>query len=311
MAIVVATTTVAEATDVISLEWTAPAGCPGQDSVRTLLLEGLTDVAPVRAHGTMTTTAAGYRLVLKVDTKTTRGERVLEGTTCNALTKSAVVIVRMAVAEAAREAARPAPPLPPQGVQPEPETIAPSRAPEPTTSARNVPLDRATVRFAVRPEGTLDLGTLPAIAPGLGGALALELLAFRLEAYGAFSTIQRVAVSDQVTASFDARSVGLRGCFAFLQTRLKLGACVGVEGSSVAGRAAGVARTEDLRSGVAAGRVDAFVGVGLWARSLDLRAGVGLMVPTSRESFVIVPFGTVHERGPVAVKLWLGPEIRF
>ncbi len=317
-----ALTTVGEARgesgDVVSLQWKAPSGCPEEAAVAALLRESAADTAPVTAKGTITGGPGTYRLILQIDTKATHGERALEGRDCKALTDSAVVIVRMAMANAAREAASaraaastpvapeagPAPPPPPR---PPPSGAAPPAR----SDARAAGLGERQVRLAVRAEAALDLGTLPGLAPTLGLALGAQVHRFRVEAYGALSRSQQKQVSETVRASFDFAAMGLRGCADVLQGRTRLGVCVGVEGSGILGRASGVARQEELRSGVAAARLDAFLAVGLVPDWLDLRLGVGLAAPTSRESFVIIPFGPVHERGPVALKAWLGPEFRL
>lgn len=299
-----------ESVEVVSLQWKAPSGCPEEAAVAALLRESAVDTAPVTAKGAITGGPGSYRLILQIDTKATHGERVLEGRDCKALTESAIVIVRMAMANAAREAASTRATESATAPRPQPSTPTPPTPPTRSAAGAEGSTERR-VRFAVRPEAALDVGTLPALAPNFGLAVGVQLLAFRAEAYGALSTSQRKPVSDAVSASFDVAAMGLRGCADVLQGRTRLGACVGVEGSGISGRAAGVARQEDLRSGVASGRLDAFLAVGLIPPWLDVRLGAGLAAPTRRESFVIVPFGQVHERGPVALKAWVGPEFRL
>jgi hypothetical protein len=297
----------------------------------------------VRARGRVDKWGGRYLLTLEIATASTRGERALEASTCGALASSAAVVIAMSVAPAAREVA-PSPEASSSSVAPSPEGSSPAPSPEarevaPSPEASSPPgparpmessagssrgaADRPGAgappptaepprRFQVRAHVVGDAGGLP--APALGGGLAFGAsLAASLSVEASanlFASQEHTAFESPARgASFALLAVGARACWT-LTRPVELAPCLGVEleriaasgfGSSTVGRAESITWAPEALVAV---RLPL---VGLFA----LRAGIGVVAPISRQSFVIQSAGAVHQPGVVALRTWAGPEVRF
>jgi hypothetical protein len=255
----------------------------------------------------VTNTAGRYQLTLEIQSK---GERVLEAPTCEAIASSAAVVLAMSfdppaptaqpVSEAPASAAR------------EPNANAPERATRPREASS---FRRA---FHARLHAIGDVGMLPAFGAGGGLAIGFEpVSSVYVEMTGNLWGSQDGTLSDTARgAAFRLTTAGARGCWV-LSRPLVLAPCVGAEVMVLSAHGFGANRPSDVTAVAWAPDATFILGVPLGTRFM-LRAGVGLALPTSRQAFVIasgtspdVIDSVVHRPASVAARGWLGPEIVF
>ncbi len=243
-----------------------------------------------------------YRATLDIESARSRGERVLEAESCEALAKSAAVVVAMAVAPEREEpeASEPAPPPPPAPAQPAADdrdrVTPPSR-------------DRGA-HVGLRVEAVADSAMMPSLAPGGGIALGLDPIErLHLELHGAIFAAQEGRVDAERGATFSLFSAGARACWA-LTRGVEIAPCAGVAIDRLGAAAFGAQKVGDGSAIVVA--PEGLVALRLpIAGPIDLRAGIGALAPISRQSFVITARGTVHEVPAIAIRGFLGPEVHF
>lgn len=320
----------AHADEGVDVAWSAPDGCPSSADLQRRVSTRLPDDAAVRARGRVEKRGGRYRLALDIATASSRGERALEASTCEALASSAAVVIAMSVApasarddEAATAAAASATTAGSTATSTAPPAAAPAPAPAPVAAPAVTPSpDRGaassprsggrTPRFAVRAHVAGDAGLLPAAA--VGGGIAAGMVVVRdlsLEVGADLYAPQDGTVSGAPArgASFQLFAASARACWT-LTRGIEIAPCAGVEVVRIAGSGFGaleVADAESLTWGPEA-LLTARIPV---AGPLSVRLGLGAFVPMSRQSFVINATGTVHQPGAVALRTWLGPEVLF
>lgn len=286
------------AADGVDVTWTAPGECPSSADLQERVTARLPGASAVRARGRVErATSSSWRLALDIETPSSRGERTLEAPTCDALASSAAVVIAMSIA--------PPPEAPPA---PTLASSAPDRAAE---QPAPTPSPALAKRFLVRGHLIGDTGTLPKAA--LGGGLALGVRVVRdlsLEATANLFAAQDATVDGTTRgASFTLLSAGLRACWS-LSRRVELTPCLGVAVDRTSATGFGAARVTDASS--LTWSPEALLALGIpVAGPLAVRAGLGAQAAMSRQSFVINAFGTVHRADAVALRAWLGPEVRF
>jgi hypothetical protein len=317
----------AEADEAVDVTWTAPDGCPSSAELRRRVMTRVPGDAAVRARGRVEKRGGGYRITLEIATASSRGERALEASTCEALASSAAVVIAMSVA-------------PPPEDEPSPTTAeatgarssadaAPDASAAPLPAASSSALSGAASRdrpagssspraneqrvgFLVRAHVIGDAGLLP--SAGVGGGLAFGVVPVRdlvIEASASLFGSQDGAVEGAPGrgASFDLLSAGARACWT-LTRGVELAPCLGVELARISASGFGAAKVADAESitwgpeALLAARIPV-------AGPISVRVGVGGFAPMSRQSFVINAAGTVHQPGAVALRTWAGPEVRF
>lgn len=298
------------ATDTLDVEWTTPTECPSSTELRRRVAARVPAGLAVRARGRVEKRAGRYQVALEVSTSSSssRGERVLDAATCDELVESVAVVVAMSVAPAAERAREedaaelPAPP------PPAPATGAPQDRPVATPSHEP---EGATSRVLVRAELSGDAGLLPSAA--IGGGLAVGVVLLRglsVEASAAlFSSQDGTAPASAAGGSFGLLSGGARACYA-LTRGIEVLPCLGVEVARIAASGFGAATVSDADSvtwgpeALLAGRLPV-------AGPISVRVALGAFAPISRQSFVISAAGTVHQPAVVALRTFVGPELRF
>jgi hypothetical protein len=307
---------VARAAEPLTLEWSAPAGCPSHDAVLADVQRILGVTTPHRARVRADVTQFGpeqWSLRLSTEVDGVLGERTLEANSCASLAAAAALILAWTVdPEKARAV------LPSQPGVPTPDVAAASeRLPSPAP-----PSERAALIVAAG--GLGEVGTLPSI----GGGLEITLGAFfgpvRVEVLGA--DWLRQDLTQPVRGTIEGTHVHLmdgamRGCFrGRLGARLEVDPCVGAAlvFATSEGFGGGAAFTPFTRSSWwSALQADALA---VWrvAGPLGLRLSVGAGVPLVRPSFVLqrrmgdTLLDTVlYEAAPVAVRATFGLEARF
>jgi hypothetical protein len=313
----------------VTLTWSAPEECPSAAEVSARAASRVPSGARVGANGRVEKSGGRYKLVLRIES---RGERVLEAMTCDALASSAAVVLAMSVApvkqktetpagsgaardsspsSASAEVARSAS----SSVRPGTEELRPMatdtnvRTHEQTVAA---PERRFRSSAGARLHAIGDAGTLPAIGAGGGFAIGFDPVeALHMEATANFWAQQDGTLAANATrgAAFQLVTAGGRGCWV-LTRPVTFAPCLGAEMIVLSGAGFGASRTSDARSVTWAPDVSFMVGVPLGDRFL-LRAGLGIAAPVSRQAFVIAAGGEVHRPAFVAARAWIGPEIVF
>jgi hypothetical protein len=171
----------------LSIDWQAPADCPGERELRGSV-ENLLGAAPEAALASSmrvsarvrSASASAYRLTLRIESAAESGERSLDAASCAPLAEAAALLVAMAIDP--RVAARPAlsativSPAPPASaaplVSPAASGSAPSSAPKaaPRPRPRRAPLPIAESDAAVE---TRELGASPSATRDLRNTLGV------------------------------------------------------------------------------------------------------------------------------------------
>lgn len=307
----------AEAEEGVDVTWAAPEECPSSAELRRRVATRVPADAAVRARGRVDKRGGRYRLALDIATASSRGERTLDASTCDALASSAAVVIAMSVAPVpardeeatAAEADAPATTAAPAT---EPAGAAPSTTPDrPHEAPARRDAERPS-RLLVRAHVAGDAGLLPAAAAGGGlavGVIVARDLSIELNANLFGSQDGTVGGTPSRGASFDLFAGGARACWA-LTHGIELAPCAGVEVARIAASGFGAATVSDAESitwgpeALLAARIPV-------AGPLAVRVGIGGFVPMSRQSFVINAAGTVHQPSAVALRTWAGPEVRF
>ncbi len=333
----------ADAKPRIDLRWAPPAGCPDREAVMreleaTLADSEVTDELVVEATVTPPADTPDWGLRLVFSGAGT-GERRLQGESCAALAKSAVLVIAIVydpLFVPPPPAANPSPPPvpapqpspPPQpGPPPAPSERPPRPPPLPpprlvTPSPPPVPRRRGTIRprLGVRLGAVGTLGPLPRAAAGLEGGFVVRWPLLTLTARAAFMPAVRARLEARPNAGgdIDQWSAGAKGCYA-IWTAGPPTPTLGHYGVRLCGafdigqmRAEGFG-VEAPGSGSAlwlAPEVGAALDLHLlpWLL-LDLE--LGLLVPVLRPAFVLDNVGDVHQPGPVGGRLGLGVQAVF
>jgi hypothetical protein len=284
----------------VALEWSAPAGCPTGESVRRRIETLAGPGVAVDARAVVTEAPDGYRVSLDVHVGGMTGERTLTAPTCDAAAESIAAVVALA----AIAGVSPQPPVP---------TGAPA-APVPAP-APSVPAAQRRMELRVAVEAALDVGTLPAPAPG--GAVRVELLLARVSAgiSGALWLDRDGYLSGSTTqgAHFALQSYDAFACYALLRSGpLDLAPCIALEVAAMSADGFGATVPRNSSAVWAAIGAGARLRVEL-GRHVALALGAEGVVPTVPQQFHIDgdPSGSVFSVSPVAFRAEVGPEVRF
>jgi hypothetical protein len=311
----------ADAEEGVDVTWSAPEECPSSAELRRRVTTRVPADAAVRARGRVEKRAGRYRLALDIATASSRGERTLDASTCEALASSAAVVIAISVAPASAPDDEPAPapasaPASASAPAPAPAALPTVTAPSPSTDRATTPpphpADESPSRFLVRAHVVGDAGLLPSAT--VGGGLAFGVMFLRdlsIEANANLWASQDGTVGGTPTrgASFGLFSAGARACWA-LTHGIEVAPCLGVEIARLSASGFGAVKVSDASAvtwgpeALLAGRLPVY-------GPISIRAGIGAFLPMSRQSFVINAAGTVHRPEPVAFRTWAGPEVRF
>jgi len=232
-----------------SIAWDAPQGCPSEERVRQRVVANLKRaLQPGEVDAQLHVSRVGSRWRVEMTVRTAAsgddapGVRELDAASCDELAESAALILAMTIedvaASAEAAASTPAPPPVAEPVRAAP-TPAPAVAPPPPAATprgdRNPRVydpDRpALVDVRVRALVGGDVGSLPSLAPGVGGAVEVAI--------GEWSgdiTYQRFAERDALMPGPEVKgahvgltTVAARGCLASGEGRMRTTGCVGGE----------------------------------------------------------------------------------
>jgi len=244
------------------------------------------------------------RATLTIETARSKGERVLEAESCEALVRSAAVVVAMAATpQRVEEEEEPAEPAPPP---PAPAPVAPAQSEHDSPAPARV----EKTRFVARAESIADTAMLPSVVAGGGIALGLDALErLHVEAHASMFGTAEGRLDDGRGATFSLLSTGARGCWA-LTRGIEVAPCAGIEVMRLSATGFGAATTTKGDAVVVAPEGLLTLRVAI-SGPLAIRAGAGALAPISRQSFVITGRGSIHEVPVVSFRGFVGPEVLF
>ena len=287
------------------VRWTAPSDCGDEASLMASVREFMRADLPASAAGqvhieaTVERRGDEYLASVRVQTPLGASQREITAETCEQARSATAIVVAVAL---------------------DPLTIAQAAAPSnevPQAEARErddaAPPRKERPGLSVRADGVFDYGSLDAIAGGASVALGVSVKRARVELRGTYlaPVVHRpLAPDSQAGVEVQLGTAGVHGCFVPAVKSIEFQTCVWGEGGAVRGRGLDVATTKTRHDPWVAAGITAGIG---WHPSMHfslwLRAN-GLAV-LFRPKFSIDGVGTVYRAGPAAIRLELGPEVRF
>lgn len=293
----------------IELDWTAPAECPDRAeeiaSIQKRLRASTTRASAFRARAGITHEEGGFRVRIETDAGGVLHERSVDGERCEDVAEAAALIIALAIDPGV------APKAPPSAPSPAPVPVAPPPARE-VDRAPSIARQPVALRGTVGVFGALDAAALPAPAPGVGGALGLEVGRGRLAAYAAYFPRQRATVSGTGSGGDVGLALGgLAACFAFLRSgALSLHGCLEFEAGALSGEGFGVIVPGSGRAlWLAPGA--GFGGKLALSSALRLVLSFDALVPVSHRGFELSGLDEVYRPPFVTARTALGLEVSF
>ncbi len=294
LALLSASTAAAQPRGPLSLTWDAPAGCPTRDEV-IAAVERLRPHAfqrpathPVVAEGRVSPDGARWSLSLTTRAADGAGTRALTADTCAEAADAAAVVLALAIDPTSRRA----PPSPP-------EPAAPAARPDDGP------------RFVTRVHGALDLGTLPAPAPGLGASAGFVWRWLRVELGATWFPSQRAPGAGGVSSDVGLVSGELRACATPLRIgRVAAGACAGLAGGAMYAEGVGFDRNRDGLTPWWSSLAGLIVRVAL-TRALTVTALAEAGVTLGDPRFVAGDGAVLHRPSRVTARGTAGVELRL
>ena len=309
----------ASAAGELMLSWSAPEGCPTQETLQSAIDRylggaGLSLAREVRADAKVTALEdGGFRLALLVETGGGTSVASIDAERCELLVKAAALKIAVTVDPLAVldtvEAEPPAQPQPPP--EEKEEEAAPIIEPEPEPEPEPPPSE-PKVRGAIAAQGLASYGVLPNFGAGVGLSAAIVFERWRFEAAGAYwpSRSERTDLTHDIGGNFMLGTAALRGCPEPKYKKVEFPLCLGVELGAMRGEGFGVDDAAVASRLWAA----ALLGLGVtWAFTDHLAVGARLeaVVALARPEFSIRGAGLLHQAGPAAPRGLVGLEVRF
>lgn len=330
----------------ISISWAAPESCPNEEAI-VARVESLLGGVPaagdrrLRAVGTVETIARGFRMELVLSSGQSGSTRVLQAVSCEALADAGALVIALAFdpeavtaqeikrAEAAASAT--STPLP---SEPDPHADHDHAAPVSTVKLVPIPVPifvppvtpPSSTQSVSRPtfggfvSFTGDVGSTPAITPGVIAGLSLGLGAYRIEpAFQAWPSSRKTLVDrPDVGVQISLLTFALSGCRRVLPwsdatSMTAMFGCVGFEVGEMKGQGFGVSNPAQGGALWAAPKLDARVELSLLSW-LSLNIHVGIAIPVDRKRFVLdLTSGraAVHEPAQISGRAGAGLGLRF
>ena len=276
----------------LALHWHAPAGCPDsselQAGLRTRLGRAITlgPDATTQLDAEVTRVGPGFRLQLSTHTETGDEQRVLEARSCNELARATLLLASLLLTTHAAPMSEPA-------------------------AVRDEPSSGARGALHLTLAGVLDLGRLPAPAPGVAARIGADIARLRLLLGGLYLPAQARAVPSQPGASVSSQLIAaqLGVCYGLIVSPW-LGPCAYGEVGSLAAQGHGLPQNERSTSLWLLGGLGLAFSVPLtdW---LDLSAEATLGAPASRPQLSVRDLGRVYQVSVLAGQLQVGVQARF
>ncbi len=276
-----------ESSDVLELDWQAPAGCPGMSSVRAEVLR-LARVetkprSPLRARAAIRRYEGTWQLALSTELDGLSGERALTASSCRALADAAALTLALI--------------LNPDAEEP---------APEPLTET--LPLE---LRVALGARAGLEHGQRGELGASFAAGAGLALGAMSLWGYAGFTPPDEMRLdgASGPGGRVWSASVTMLGCWE-LTRRTPLGPCAGAELTRLQGTGISVKNPETAVAYWASGVLGLRAGVRL-GDTFTLRLEGFALVPAQRPSLFLEGLGAIVRPDPVGAKLQAGADLEF
>ena len=276
----------------ISLEWSAPAGCPDGDVVRAdvLGLSGATGQGSRHLKARASIRSAdgkGWILSLVTDLEGVTGERTLEGDSCESLTDAAKLMLALILNPDLA-----VPPPPPAGDQrptPETATVASAKDRRPLLSGR------------VGAHAGMQAGVIENLSPSFALSLGIGLGRLSLRLVPGLTPPQNIFVD--ATHTLGGRlwvgSAAALGCWAETVGPVTLSPCLGLDVERLQGHGLGVLQPRETTVYWSSAELAVFVGLPV-GHGVLFEVGVVGVLPFSR------PTVYLDEIGPVSRPAVLG-----
>ena len=329
----------------LSLEWTAPGGCPNRvevvERIEALLGVRIDELRPEPIAAKADVRQIGpalFELTLETHQSDQRFARSMQAPSCAELSDAGALVLALAIdptlaerqarAGAAGPETSALPAETPAAPAAEPAATPPEKKPAPKPKVAVQTLETADPRDeppppspesppvplagAARLEGVVDLGSVATLSAGVRASAALEVGAFRLGLGFLWLPPTRSYVEGSTTQGGDIDLVAGQffGCRLALDGDFELELCADLELGRIHGSGVG---TDTQRDGSAL-----WFGFGadltgrVWvAKKLALTAGIGALVVPQGIEFTLENVGTAHDSSPVVGRGTLGVETEF
>jgi hypothetical protein len=301
--------------------WDAPAGCPERDALRWRIEEAL---------GTKLEQAATLRFTAKVEQKSSKRwavaldvandssssepqHRQFEAPSCDELAQAVTVAIALALgADVTAEKGRASESDPPSEAVQVATPAPPVQAPKPLIRAdvaKEKPETKPRAWFAAELGPSLDIGSLPGLAPGVQVSAITGMRAVGLKLSGVMFPDRSKAASGGPGGTFTlwAASAALCGVAERQPTLVRL--CAGSEFGRLSGTGE---NTTHSRIGSSAWLAPFAELTGSWplmGDSVRIFGSGTAAIPLIRKAFLVEGFGTVHQPGTIVGRLGFGLEL--
>jgi hypothetical protein len=292
----------------LSIDWQAPANCPGEADLRARIAQLLADSGPRVAHvqvrGQIKKAQEDWTLRLELALDTQQALRLLHARDCKSLSAAAVGLVALALEPSQPETTTVAVPEPSQPGKASSGVAPPVTERLPPVTAASAPSGRAAdgggaARSPTHPVATpvlsWRLGAFggvfsaglagPQASAGVRVGLALEDILFDLSAIHHFARSQQLMAAAG-TAEYETQEVALAGCRLWGET-LRVGPCLVMSALRTSGSTSGFAGavTKPVLWGTLGVSALAAYPVSDY---LELRLDAGLWLPITRRPLFFV-----------------------
>ena len=287
----------------LDLLWSAPAGCPDGDAIKSEVLRlagtGTRNSRHLKARASIRPDGeTGWTLALATDLDGVPGERTLSGQSCQSLSDAATVMLALI--------------LNPDVVLPE-RPVAPSAAaPAVRASPPNAPKAGPSPLWLVGAHAGLQSGVLKNLSPSFALTLGVALGRASLRLVPSFAPPQDVWVQGKPGRGgrLWSASAAASGCWTAWRGWVELAPCLGVDVVRLQGRGLGVAKPQDSTVYWSSAELALTIAVPLGSTVNLALSGVGL-VPFSRPSLYLDSIGTVNRPAVFAFRALAGIELAF
>jgi hypothetical protein len=267
--------------------------------------------------------AAALILALAIDPDRVAANRTANGSAPKASATAPSAVATRAATPSNAPSVLAGPLLPSAPVPAQSASGAPAKAPTNTSDPGAEPPrktgpqspSRGVIRFAVTASGVLDIGTLPAAAPGFAARLSVlpvASLPLRFELGASQFADESTTQSPARSGTFTLRTFDAGGCAVTRTGHLEVGGCANVEIGwlSAAGLYESVTSRGDAEFMVLRARV---TGAYAWSHAWAIRADVGGGFDVTRPEFASTGAeqGLIHQPARYTGRCALGLEVRF
>ena len=320
-----------EAGSAVSLQWSAPAGCPSADAVQedvdVLVGHGSGQGEPLVVEAEVVADEGGYALRLAMETRSGRDVRHIRAGECEQLARATSLIIAtlqdpVAVSDHVEQLQRPRadgppsipapeiPEIPVEAVEPRPATDPPLPMSEPASSDRQPTPWQAAVRL----DGLAGAAALPRVDGGLALAVGMIAPRVRLElgASHLFAQTEGHPTLPDVGLRVRATTAAARGCGVPSWGAWEFPLCVAGEVGAMTARGVGSAvRAATVeRTVYATALAEAHVA---WRATdrISIWAGAQGVLNLTRPSFTVDTLEPFYEAPVGGGRAKLGVEVRF